>query len=180
MSGNGVKGKHIARVVTARDREVAVLKARAERRSFDDIAEELGMSQAGVRAAYSRALQRRVDPDLESFRNAEELRLGEIEAKLWEIVNKDHVAVSFGKVMRDDQGNLILDDAPRLRALAELRKVSESRRTLRGADAPIRKVVNVIDNSVVQAELERISKMADELEAELDDGGIVDVEVVED
>jgi hypothetical protein len=36
----------------------------------------------------------------------------------------------------------------------------------------------VIDNSVVRAELERIGRMADGLEAELDDEDIVDVEVM--
>jgi transcriptional regulator with XRE-family HTH domain len=179
VHAKGVRGKHIARVVTARDREAAVLRARAERRSFEDIAQELGMSETGARTAYKRALQSRVDPDLENLRNAEELRLNAIEDGLLQIITRDHPMASFGRiVMNPVTGQPYLDDGPKLRAYAELRKVSESRRTLRGADAPIRKVVSVIDNSVVRAELERISKMADELEAELDGEDVVDVEVV--
>jgi hypothetical protein len=58
-----------------------------------------------------------------------------------EILEKEHVAISQGKVMKDDAGNPILDDGPRLAAIREMRMLRESFRKLYGLDAE--KKVNI-------------------------------------
>src|SRR5581483_121905 len=45
-----------------------------------------------------------------------------------EILERDHVVVSHGKVIKDDAGAPLLDDGPKLAALREMRAIRESYR----------------------------------------------------
>ncbi|MGW3135909.1 hypothetical protein [Streptomyces sp. NPDC001139] len=52
-----------------------------------------------------------------------------------EILERDHLVVSHGKVIKDDEGHPLLDDGPKLAALREMRAIRESYRKLFGVDA---------------------------------------------
>jgi len=59
-----------------------------------------------------------------------------------EILERDHVVVSHGKVIKDDDGNPLLDDGPKLAALREMRAIRESYRKLLGVDQPTQVAVS--------------------------------------
>lgn len=59
-----------------------------------------------------------------------------------EILERDHVVVSHGKVIKDDTGNPLLDDGPKLAALREMRAIRESYRKLLGVDQPTQVAVS--------------------------------------
>ncbi|MFE3387346.1 hypothetical protein [Streptomyces anulatus] len=59
-----------------------------------------------------------------------------------EVLEWDHIMVSHGKVVKDDDGVPLLDDGPKSAAIRELRTIRESYRKLFGADAPSRVFVD--------------------------------------
>jgi hypothetical protein len=70
-------------------------------------------------------------------------KLDRLEAYLLGVMEREHLMVQHGKVVRleseDADGTMtlvpVLDDGPGVQAAAQLRQVSESRRKLLGADA---------------------------------------------
>lgn len=81
------------------------------------------------------------------YRNAEVGKLDELEEKLWKILDKEHLMISHGKVMKieDETGELVPvhDDMPRLSAIDRLLKVADRRAKLLGLDMPTRTELNV-------------------------------------
>jgi len=68
--------------------------------------------------------------------------LDDMFAEALEILERDHVVVSHGKVVKDDAGNPLLDDGVKLAALREMREIRHSYRKLFGADQPTQVAVS--------------------------------------
>ncbi|MEU3851731.1 hypothetical protein [Streptomyces sp. NPDC029554] len=68
----------------------------------------------------------------------EAAQLDDLFVHAMEILERDHVMVSHGRVVKDDTGAPILDDGPKLAAVREMRQIRESYRKLFGLDAPSR------------------------------------------
>lgn len=120
----------------ARDAEAARLYYE-EKLTYREIAKHFGWrDHTSAMNAVNRALRDVAAP----ARGARDQRDNELQF-LWdsamEILNNHHVVVSNGRVVELD-GQPIRDDAPRLQAIEQLRKVNESRRKLDGDDAPSR------------------------------------------
>jgi hypothetical protein len=67
---------------------------------------------------------------------AEAQQLDDLFVHAMEILERDHVMVSHGRVVKDDDGNPLPDDGPKLAALREMRAIRESYRKLLGVDQP--------------------------------------------
>jgi len=126
------------------------------------------MTDHGVRAALKRALAARIDPNIDSWRDAEELKLDKWERRLEEIFFTNHLLAQFGRLVMDPRNPEVplLDHNRNIQAAHALISLAERRSRLRGGDAPMRKVLNVITDDVVQAEIERLTRLAEELEAD--------------
>jgi hypothetical protein len=123
--------------IAARDAQAAAL--RAEHWTFQAIADELGFSdKSDARHAVRRALRDIVQGPAEKLVASEAERLDSLYEEALEVLQRDHVTVSHGKIIRDEDDNPILDDAPKLAAIDRLVKVRESYRKLLGLDAPSR------------------------------------------
>lgn len=119
----------------ARDAEAARLHGLGL--TYREIGEQLGYSEhSSVRAAINRAHRDLAEP----ARPSRDKRAQELDM-LWEyaedILNREHVVVSNGRVIEID-GIPLKDDGPNLAAITELRRINESRRKLDGDDAPSR------------------------------------------
>ena len=117
-----------------RDAKAATL--RAQGRTFQQIATELGYSDRGdawrgVQRARASVLQ---GPAEELIRT-EAAQLDILYTEALEVLERDHVMVSHGRIICDDNGDPILDDGPKLAAIRELRTLRESYRKLFGLDA---------------------------------------------
>ena len=69
-----------------------------------------------------------------------------------EILERDHVMVSHGKVITGEDGLPLLDDGPKLAAIREMRALRESYRRLYGIDQPVK--VDATVHEVTQQDLE--------------------------
>lgn len=73
---------------------------------------------------------------------SEAAQLDDLFVSAMEVLERDHPVVSHGKVIKDDEGNPLLDDGPKLAALREMRAIRESYRKLLGVDQPTQVAVS--------------------------------------
>lgn len=137
------------------DAQAAALRAR--RMTYQQIADELGMaSKSSAYEAVQRALRDALSEPAEQARQMELDDLDRAQRAVLEVLERNHVTVSHGRVVRrlvgyerDDDGEYVLDedgkrigvyedvldDGPILQAVDRLIKIGESRRKLLGLDA---------------------------------------------
>jgi hypothetical protein len=121
----------------AQDARAAQL--RAEGWSLQDIADELGYSsKTSAIYAIRRALNSIVHGPAEQLLSLYLDRLESLFQAAEEIRETDHVVVSHGKIIRDDDGNPLIDSGPKLAAIREARETLVSVRKMVGLDAPSR------------------------------------------
>lgn len=168
--GNG----QFIRTATAMKRDHEAAARRGEGWSFGRIAAELSYASKGK--AYEGVMRAYAEIPSEESEQAKRLdleRLDRLIEKAWEIMLRDHVTVSQGRVVgkqagwqRDDDGKIlhdkdgapiplyedILDDGPALAAIREIRGLLERRGKMIGYEAPARSRVEVITEDVVDAE----------------------------
>ena len=132
------------------DKRAAVIRLRAEGRTWQQVADLAGYSTAsGALKAWRKAIQQKPDLAVTEIRAAERERLEQMDATLADIIANPPVQHSaIGKVVIDPRtGEPALNPVPVIAALRERRQVGESYRRLVGADAPAPPMVAVVDNS---------------------------------
>jgi len=124
-------------------RDADASRLRSEGKTFQQISDALGY---GDRGAAWRGIQRArraiLREPAEHLIQVESARLDELYVTALDVLERDHVTVSNGRVMYDDEGKPILDDGPKLAALRELRQIRESYRKLHGLDQPAKVAVS--------------------------------------
>jgi hypothetical protein len=115
-----------------------VLRLRAAGQTYAQIAAELGYASASAAAAdgkralkASKALLGRQSGELTTL---ELERLDALEQAAWEVLRARHLTISEGRVVRDDDGQVVEDDAPVLQAIDRLVRISEVRSRLIAAN----------------------------------------------
>lgn len=128
--------------LSAAERDAKAAELRAEGWSYRAIAEELGYyDRSHVWRQLQTAKKRVLEEPVKNLITVEMQQLDELYVAALEILEREHVTVSQGHVVKDDAGNPILDDGPRLAAIREMRMLRESFRRLYGLDAE--KKVNI-------------------------------------
>lgn len=152
----GANGKFVRTAETA-ERDARACELRSRGMSYRAIARELDYaSMGGAYKAVQRALADIVREPAEDVRTLELERLDEMHRAVLAVLEREHVTVSQGKVVRrrvgdqlDDDGQPVLDadgkpvgvyedvldDAPVLQAVDRLLKIQERRARLLGLDA---------------------------------------------
>lgn len=134
-SGNG---QYVRTPETAR-RDARAAELRAQGWTFQAIADELGFaSKSRAQDASRRALRDIVAEPGKALVELEVTRLESLYDDVLDIFQRDHVLVSHGQIIRDDDGNPIVDDEMKLKAFDRLLRGRESFRKLLGLDAPNR------------------------------------------
>jgi hypothetical protein len=117
----------------------ARLKAENPQMSYRQLAAAAGYNDPGT---VYRAIQRCREQVLREagaeLIAAEAQQLDDLFAAALEVLERDHLTVSHGHIVKDDDGQPILDDGPKLAAIDRLLRIRESYRKLYGADAPSR------------------------------------------
>ncbi|MFJ9887168.1 hypothetical protein ACIQRW_15040 [Streptomyces sp. NPDC091287] len=132
------KGRYTRSIESVR-RDATAADLRSQRKSYQQIAEELGYSDKGE--AWRGVQRAKADVAREPVTRlirSEAAQLDDLYVSALEVLERDHIMVSHGKIVKDDDGNPLLDDGPKLAAIRELRTIRESYRKLFGADAPSR------------------------------------------
>ncbi|MFF0140464.1 hypothetical protein ACFYRN_28870 [Streptomyces sp. NPDC005227] len=134
----GGRGRITASYTTAQ-RDARAAELRDEGWKLEDIATELGYhDRSHARQGIRRAIRSVTEGPAKALVAREADRLDTLYEAALEVLQRDHVTVSHGKVIKDDAGNILIDDGPKLAAIDRLVKVRESYRKLLGLDAPSR------------------------------------------
>jgi len=114
----------------------ARLKADNPRMTYQQIADAVGYSNKGdAWRAVDKCRKAVVQQAGAELVASEAAQLDDLYVAALEILERDHVTVSHGKVITGDDGQPLLDDGPKLSAIRELRAIRESYRKLHGLDA---------------------------------------------
>ncbi len=134
----------VKRIEVARRRERAI-ELRIAGWQWQAIADELGYSDRGAACKdVSRALEAahaEMKDSAAALVQLENERLDAVQRVAMEVMSKDHIHVSNGRIVRHEDGSPVLDDGPKLAAVGKVVQVSESRRKLLGLDAPTKQEI---------------------------------------
>lgn len=119
---------------TRRDAEIYRLRLRGY--SPEEIADLYGLSPDTTQSIISRVTSalHRTDPTASKLLELD--RLDKLLRKAVAVLNTKHLAVSHGRIVRDENGAALVDDEPTLAAIATILKIMERRARFEGTDAP--------------------------------------------
>lgn len=149
------------------ERDAEAARLYRQYRNYQRVADELGLGNKGNawRAVNKcrETVRKQAGEELIAVEAAE---LDELYVQALEVLERDHIHVSQGRVVKDDNGTPLLDDGPKLAAIRELRNIRESYRKLYGLDAAAKaEITNV--NLPQDAELqERLRQARERVAAE--------------
>lgn len=150
----GTHGSDFRRTESVQLREVEALRLRATGLTLQQVAEATGYAtRSSAKRAIDRILADVKFDAVDQYRQLELTRLEAAMAKVTEVLYGRHVLVNDGRIVRDDDGNALADHGPNLAAARELRQLSARISALLGLDAPSRRIVEVITEDVIDAEL---------------------------
>jgi hypothetical protein len=171
------KGRFTRDLTTARrDAEIAKMRIRGMRPR--DIAAQLGVDESTVSRACQRVADEARQESAGEMRQLELERLDRMEVAVNEVLEREHVTVSQGRIVRrrvlDEDGDPIvvahdrdgkpvfreeevLDDGPVLQAVDRLLKIQQRRAALLGLDAPVKAETGVTLNyTIVGVDMEQL------------------------
>lgn len=127
----------------SQQRKAQVIEWRRDGMTFEEIGRRLNpdapLTRQAAHKIYTTALQEIPAQSIGEYRAEQEERLDELRRRAYDVLWREHVTVSQGRVVVDpDTGGPIVDDAPRLRAIETVLKIEERLARLRGIDVPTR------------------------------------------
>lgn len=156
----GTRGPHgrFLRTLSQAETDAEAARLRSEGMSYRKIAGAMGCSVHVAHDRVQRALAAVPSEAVEAIRAIEGARLTEALAVALRELRRDHVMVSHGRIVKDDDGVPLIDHGGKLAALHAIVKVSESYRKLMGADLPVEQHARVIveHTTTLDAEIERL------------------------
>jgi len=137
-------GRYVPTQATAdRAAEAARLKAENPRMTYQQIADAVGyQDKTGAWRAINRCREAVIREAGAELIAAEASHLDDLFVAALEVLERDHVVVSHGRVVTGADGNPLLDDGPKLSAIREMRMLRESFRKLYGLDQPTKTEVS--------------------------------------
>lgn len=143
------------RTVEQAEQDAEAARLRSRGRSYPQIAAELGISKQSAQRAVARVLAETVAEAAAEVRQLELDRLDFILQQAIGVLEREHLVVSHGEVVRVNRKPLI-DDAPVLQAIDRILAIQTRRAKLLGLDAP--KQVEVITVDTIDAEIRRLEQ----------------------
>lgn len=123
-------------------------------RTINEVAAHFGINKSTVSRARERAIAAARRPAGEEAIAAARLELDRLEQIGWAVLHANHVHISDGQVVYDND-EPVTDHRPVLMAMDRLLRIAERRARLEGYDAPTRAEVRVTDD--ITAEIESLA-----------------------
>ena len=130
---------HFTPTQAVADKAATAARLRAEnpRMTYQQIADAVGYSSKGdAWRAVERCRKAALQSAGAELVASEAALLDDQFVAAMEVLERDHLVVSHGKVVTGTDGKPLLDDGPKLAALREMRAIRESYRKLLGVDQP--------------------------------------------
>ena len=156
------------------------MRMRALGYSWEQIARRLGYSGRKEARANVMEVSSRVKLEtVEEFRAIEAERLDYLATRLMHVIEyRDYKVTPRGEVARGPDGEFLEDHTTRVNAIAELRRVSESKRRLFGVDMPLKTEISISEKEL-NADIREVLRQLREVRAPAIEDA-VDAEVISD
>lgn len=154
---NGSTGRYQPSYAAAEE-HAEWLRLRQQGLSYYAIAKRVDRSEATVRQAITKRMRDVVEEPAAELRSLELARLDTLWQQALAIMAAQHPLVSNGRVIRDDSGQPMLDDMPKLAAIDRLLRIQDRRAKLMGLDAQVKVDLRVSDG--VDRDIERFAAEA--------------------
>lgn len=146
------------------ERDAHALRLKSMGYSLSQINQHLGyasdpMATGNVARALKRARARILEGPVLQHVATELARFDFVQQHLAQIIASTHVTVSGGKLVYDENGNPLEDVGPKLAALAQTVRVSESLRKMLGVDAAIKLDVDMGPSEVDKSIQELVTRL---------------------
>jgi len=142
------------RGIESAERDLEALRLKSRGWTLEQISDDLGYgSRANVSRAIKRAAAEVPMPGVEVYRRMQLETIDYALRVVIEIIETDHPFVTTAGVIVKDGEKTLLDDAPRLAAVRELRALLERQAKTTGSDAPAQRVVTLDDLHAERARL---------------------------
>lgn len=133
-------------------RSAEIIRMKREGKSFTEIGEHFGFSRQNAHEQYWKAIEAIPAKEANALRSEQLDQLNYVSQQVAVIMQKDHLAVSQGKVVRlgepeivdgeavvfEGSGEPVLDDMPKIAAARELRMLSAQVAKLMGLEIPVK------------------------------------------
>lgn len=154
----------------AQRQRAAVMHLRRQGATFEAIGEQLGVTRQRAHQIYWQALKEIPAQEVSEYRAEQVERLDEMLRKAHEVLDRKHLTVSQGRVVRlgkpfvnddgeaevdDGRGEPLEDDAPTLNAIKTILAIEERRAKLLGLDMPAKANITVSD--AITSEIEQLA-----------------------
>lgn len=117
-----------------------VLRLRRQGQTFEQIGEQIGVTRQRAHQIYWQALKEIPVQEVAEYRAEQAERLDEMLRRACEVLERQHITVSNGKVIYHGEEPLE-DDAPVLLAIKTILQIEERRAKLFGLDTPVKQLV---------------------------------------
>lgn len=117
-------------------------KLRLDGKTQAEIAAEVGLSQSQVSRIFSEMVKDYVLEELDTYLSIQLNRLEMVAETSWELAQAEYYAHGNGRLIRDENGNVISDIGPKLAAVAKYMDAIKEINKLRGLYAPEKKEVS--------------------------------------
>ncbi|MFD4596733.1 helix-turn-helix domain-containing protein [Streptomyces sp. NPDC058464] len=163
-----------ARSVNTAMRDAEAARLRAQGWTYRQIADEFGMSHhTSAINAVRRAIQAACVGPAKELIELEVTRLEMISDEVLDILQRQHPLVSHGRVILGEDGQPLLDDDIKLRAVDRYIRARESFRRLLGLDQPVKVDATLTEVSQQDLELQEMLRDA-KAKMQLEEQQIVD------
>lgn len=130
-------GKRVSRVVEA-EQMLRAWQLSCDGFTHRQIAVELGVSHGTVANRLNAYLRDRIEPAIEDLRQLELERLDALTRQAQAILQSEQVLVQHGRIVRDNDGEPLVDKDLALRAMDRIARFSDARCKLLGLHAPLK------------------------------------------
>lgn len=114
-----------------------VMRLRRTGTTFQEIGDELGVTRQRAHQIYTKALKEIPAQEVTEYRAEQADRLDALLVKANEVLARQHITVSNGKVVMLD-GRPVPDDGPTLDAIKTVLAIEDRRAKLLGLDTPVK------------------------------------------
>lgn len=126
-----------ARKEDSQRRRADVMRLRRTGATFEEIGDRLGITKQAVHKIYTKALAEIPAQEVTEYRAEQADRLDALLVKANEVLARQHITVSNGKVVMLD-GRPVPDDGPTLDAIKTVLAIEDRRAKLLGLDTPVK------------------------------------------
>lgn len=134
-------GRNPERVAAVYERRKQAMRLKRDGYTWAEIAPAVGYKDAKHAASdvnkYLARLRKEQNADADALRQQQLAHLAELRQRVDAIMERRHIHVTpGGKIVRDENDEIVLDDAVELAAIDRMLKISEREGKILGTDAP--------------------------------------------